>query len=254
IKHLAIFFAIRIDQRAAFGLGEYKFSRTGVVVDDHQIAGRNLRSRDEIRYRINQKALDRSLQVPRTVLEIDPFVQQKLFCGIGAVEDELFAGAFHYSRLHLLELEFENLFEVILLEAPEHDHLVDAVHELGRKLSLRRFGGGAIDLLIHVVADHAFCAGRRKADRAGYQLAYLLRAEIRRQKDHALREIYTPVVAEGERSLVEDSQEQLPQCVGSLLDLVEQDKGELVAFVVVLVQVLLSEHRSGLAMPEITRR
>ena len=46
----------------------------------------------------------------------------------------------------------------------------------------------------------------------------------------------------------------MPKGVGSLLDLVEENERELVLFGVVAVEVLLREHRRGLAVAEVARR
>src|SRR6185503_1330845 len=86
------------------------------------------------------------------------------------------------------------------------------------------------------------------------QFAHLLRAKVRGEKYHTTREVDLSVIAKGQRSLVQDPEKQLPQRVRSFLNLIEQDKRQLVLFAVILVEILLSQHRGRLAMAEISRR
>src|SRR5262245_43952307 len=134
--------------------------------------------------------------MPSAIFEVDTFVQKELLCFIGAGEYELLAGAAHDAVLHLTKLEFENLFEVIFLEAPKNHHLVDTVHKLRGELPLGRLRRSAIDLLIDIVLQHSFASSRSEPYRSGDQLAHLLRAKIRREEDHASREINLAVIAQ----------------------------------------------------------
>src|SRR6185295_19571556 len=118
--------------------------------------------------------------------------------------DKLLAGASHNAILNLTELELEYLLEVIFLEAPEHDDFVDSVHEFGRELSLCRFRGGSIDLLVDVIFKHSLPARGSESYRAGNQLAHFLCPEIGRKKYHATREVDFAVVAESQSRLVEN--------------------------------------------------
>src|SRR5258708_2585785 len=87
-EHLAVLFAIGIDQRAAFSLCERQLTGLFIKVDDDEVAGLHLLRRHEIRNRVNKEALDRTLQVPRAVFEINSLVQQKRLRLFGAPEDE----------------------------------------------------------------------------------------------------------------------------------------------------------------------
>ena len=60
------------------------------------------------------------------------------------------------------------------------------------------------------------------------------------------------VVAQGQGGLVEDSQQQVPQRVAGLLDLVEENKAQLNLLGMVLVQHLLAQHGVGFAMPQVS--
>src|SRR5689334_24818009 len=96
----------------------------------------------------------------RPVFEIDALIQKELLGFIGALEDEFFPGSLHYPVLDLAELEFENLLQVILLQASEHHHLVYSIHELGREFPFCRLRRGTIDLLIYIVLEHSLPARR----------------------------------------------------------------------------------------------
>ena len=133
------------------------------------------------------------------------------------------------------------------------DHrLVDAVHELGRKLPPGRFHRSALNLIVEVVVD--FHRLRCKAKTAVHQIRHLAGAQVRGQDDDALRQINPAIVAERERSLVQNPQQQLPQRIAGLLDLVEQQNRKLQLLGEPLVQRFLREQRMRLPMSEVSRR
>ena len=83
---------------------------------------------------------------------------------------------------------------------------------------------------------------------------HLAGAEVARQEDHGPREIHPAVVAQRQGGLVEDAQQQIPERVAGLFDLVEQDEAELHLVGVVLVQHFLAQQRMGLAVAQVARR
>src|SRR5437763_12555346 len=143
----------------------------------------------------------------------------------------------------------------MFLQRAEDHNLVNAVHELGAKLPARGLDRRAVNLLVNlrVVRILALLHGR-EAYAARDEFRHLASAEVRGHHEHRLREVNASVVAQGERRLVEYAQEELPEGVAGLLDLVEEDERELALFGVVAVEILLREHRGGLAVAEVARR
>jgi hypothetical protein len=69
-----------------------------------------------------------------------------------------------------------------------------------------------------------------------------------------VRQVHTPVVAERQRSLVHDSQHQLPQRVRRLLDFVKQQKTQLQFLGVMLGEFFLSDERVRLTVSQVAWR
>ena len=69
-----------------------------------------------------------------------------------------------------------------------------------------------------------------------------------------LRKIDAAVVAERQRRFVENAEQQLPERVRSLFDLVKQDKRQFGIVRVRFVEIFLRQHRRGFAMAEVSRR
>src|SRR5688572_16455167 len=129
-------------------LSERKRALVGIKIDRHKIARLDLLRCDQVRQRVNEETFDGTLQVTSTVFEVDSFVQQELFCRIGAFENELRSGRFRDPVLYRGKLDVEDPPQMMFLQAAEHDDLVDAVHELRRELSFRRLKRRAIYLSI----------------------------------------------------------------------------------------------------------
>ncbi len=144
------------------------------------------------------------------------------------------------------------LLEVFAAEHAEHNDLIDAVHELGRKLAACRFHRRTIDFLIELGIH--LRGGLRKSQGAVDHLVHLGSAQVRGHHDDALRQIDAAIVAQSQRRLVENAQQQLPQGVRGLLDLVEQQDRELQLLGVPLVERFLRQQRMSLTMAEIARR
>ena len=69
-----------------------------------------------------------------------------------------------------------------------------------------------------------------------------------------MRKIHAPIVPQRKRSFVQNSQQQLPQRVAGLLDLVEKQNRKLQLLREPLVQRFLRQQRMRLAMTQISRR
>src|SRR5438128_10893638 len=93
-------------------------------------------------------------------------------------------------------------------------------------------------------------AGGRKPN-SGWSFAG---AEIAGQENEALFEIDFPVVAQAQRRLVQDAQQQFADCWSRLLDFVEQYDRQIAERGYCLCQLFLSENRASLVMTEVTRR
>src|SRR5215475_15901712 len=100
----------------------------------------------------------------------------------------------------------------------ENHHLVDAVHELGRKLTPRRVGCCALDFVVEIfVYDGGF---RSKTKSTLDEVGHLASTKVRGHDDDALRQVHPAVIAQGKRSLVEDAEQKLPEGVRRLLNFV----------------------------------
>ena len=134
----------------------------------------------------------------------------------------------------------------------EDDYLIDAVHEFGRELAARGIDGRAIDLLVERVVDlHRF---RCKAEAAIDQAVHFGSAEVRGHDDDAARKIDAAVIAERQRGLVENAEQQLPERVRGFFDLVKEQDRELELLGVPLVERFLRQQGMSLAMAEVSRR
>src|SRR3989442_11260094 len=186
---------------------------------------------------------------------VDPFAQQHLPGSVRAVEEKLRARRAHDSILYGLEPQVENLPQIVLLQAPEDDYVVDPVHELGRKLTSGGFNRRAGNLLINF-------RGRRicrdldwsKTDTARNQFRHLAGFQVRRHNHYRAREINAAVIAQGQGCLIQNNEQQLPQTIRSLFDLIEENEAEPRVFGVHAIEILLRQHRAGLTMPQITGR
>ena len=105
----------------------------------------------------------------------------------------------------------------------KHHRLIDPVHELRSEFALGRFRRRPLDFFVETHAHLRLHFGR-KSHSAGHQLRDFAAAQIRRQENHGLRQVNAPVIAQRQRRLVENSQQQLPQRVAGLFDFVEQQK------------------------------
>src|SRR5580692_4479184 len=86
------------------------------------------------------------------------------------------------------------------------------------------------------------------------EVAHLAGPQVRGQNNDALREIDTPIVAEGQGCLVQNAQQQLPERIGGFLDFVEQQDRQLELLRVPLVERFLGKERMSLAVAQVSWR
>src|SRR5262249_45920467 len=241
-----------VDQRAAGVFRKDEFADLVRIIDYQQVAHPHLIGRDEVRQRIDQKALDGAFQVPGAVFEINPLFEQEIFRRLRAFEDELLARPLGDSSLNRPQFDLQNLGQVIAVQAAEDHDLIDPVHEFRREFTLRGFERRPVNLLIDFGVDHA--ALRGEADSARNQFAHLARAQVRRHDHDRAGEIDAAVVTQRQRGFVEDAEQQLPERVGGLFDLVEEHQAQFGHLGVRAIEVLLRQHRRSLTVSEVARR
>jgi len=86
-----------------------------------------------------------------------------------------------------------------------------------------------------------------------HELGNLTATQVGGQKDDRLGEIHLTVITQGQRGLVQHSQQQLPQRIAGLFDLVEEQETELQLVGMAGRQGFLRNQRMCLSMPQISR-
>src|SRR6185295_4109238 len=80
------------------------------------------------------------------------------------------------------------------------------------------------------------------------------RADVACHEDHRSGEVHFAVVTEGQRSLIENAQHQVPDCIACLFDFVEEHDAHLYLLCVMPIQGFLSKQWICLTMTDISRR
>src|SRR5271157_3276483 len=201
-------------------------SAATIAVDPDEISQLYLPGRDQVRQRKNNMPLDGPLQMTSAILHVGPLADQELLYRSRATKYELaIAGGLKNSLLQHSQFNFEDLFQVFGVQRAKDHDLVDAVHELGGKLAAGGVHRGAIDLVV----ESGVQVGRLldESHAAVDELAHLGFTQVGGHDDDALREIDFTIVTECQRGLVENTEQELPQGVGGLFDLVEQQDRQL---------------------------
>src|SRR5208283_118992 len=197
--------------------------------------------------------LDGPLQVPCAILHICSLTYQELFYRGRAAEYELaVAGGLKNALLYHSKLDFEDLFQVFLSQRAEDHDLVDAVHEFRRKLAAGGIHRGAIDLVVEPGVRVGRLLG--KSHSAVDEITHLGCAQVGGHDDDTLRKIDPAIVTQCQRGLIENTEQELPQGVGGLFDLVEQQNRQLEFLRMPLGQRLLCQQRMGFTMTQVARR
>ena len=157
-----------------------------------------------------------------------PSCSRNLLAGRRHAEQKLAAPRVQHALLHHAQLDLQNLLQLLMPQRMKHHHLVQPVHELRRKLLLRRFLRRSLHF--HVQSVFHLVLRLHEAHAAGHQFRDLSAAQVRRQENHGLRQIHAPVVSQRQRRLIQNSQQQLPQRVRRLLDFIEQQETQLQIF------------------------
>ena len=177
---------------------------------------RDVARNDRPRERRQQVPLDRALERARAELGAEALLDQERDCRL--VELDSPRPATPAAALgHVGQLLVEECMHLRALERAEDDDPVEPIEELGSEMARE----GTLDLLgpEHGVGALEAEAGASSRDR---------RADVRGQDDHAAAEVGGSPVLVGEPAVVEDLQEEVPDRLRSLLELVEQDDGERV--------------------------
>src|SRR5215470_978974 len=104
-------------------------------------------------------------------------------------------------------------------------NFVQAVHEFWRELSPRCPLGSTLYLFVH--SGCRLVLWLDKTHPAFHQLGDLSAAEVRSEKNDRFRQVHLAIVAERQRSLVQHTQQQLPQSVAGFLNFVEKQEAQL---------------------------
>src|SRR5260370_29324954 len=83
---------------------------------------------------------------------------------------------------------------------------------------------------------------------------HLSSTDIACHENQRVRKVHFAVIAQGQRSFVQDPEEQIPKGVTRLFDFIKEDEGELHVFCVILIERFLGEKSVRFPMAKITRR
>src|SRR5690242_16263902 len=125
--------------------------RLAIPIDHQHVAEAHLLGRQQVGQRVHHVFLNRSLQMPRPVLEVGPFLQKKFTRRRRRPEQKLSSSRVQHSLLHHSQLYLQYLFQLFLPQRVKHHHLIQPVHELRRKFLLRRSLRRPFHLLIQLV-------------------------------------------------------------------------------------------------------
>src|SRR5271165_4445509 len=135
--------------QCSFSFFDEGHSTVTIAVDADEVSQLHLPGCDQVRQRENNMTLDGPLQVTSAILHVGPLADQELLYRSRAAEYELvIAGGLQNALLQHSQLDLEDLFQVFGAQGAEDHDLVDAVHELRRKLSPGGVHRGAIDLVV----------------------------------------------------------------------------------------------------------
>ncbi len=206
---------------------------------------------------MNEEAFNGALEVAGAVLDIGTLMEKEVLGGIGRREDETsFGGRLEDPALDEAEFDIKNPAEFGLAEGLEDDDFVEAIHELGGEFAAGGFNAGAGEFGGEFLIGPGGGGGEGggKAEAAAGERFHFFGAEIGSEEDQGAAEVDFAVIAEGEGSFVEDAEQEVPEGVGGLFDLVEEDEAEPDLVGVVLVEHLLAEERVGFAVAEVAGR
>ena len=154
--------------------------------------------------------------------------------------------------LQIRDVVIQNSRERLRRQRLVGDDAVNPVDKFGRKPLPNRNQRDVLQLARKIGPLHALdCLKSEIRIDLAHHLAS---AQVARQKDQALFEIDRGVVSQPQNPLVQDAQQQPGHRRRRLFDFVEQHQRQVAFLAGHSVELLLGQHRLGLAMPEIARR
>jgi hypothetical protein len=204
-------------------------------VDDDRLAHAELLPEDPLRQRVLHELLDRAPERSGSEGLVVALLRQQLLRRPRELEPEALALEL---LAHPLHHEIDDLGDLVERQLVEHDHLVDAVQELGAEVPLQGF----VDLLLHaLVRDRLARLG--EPDRG---LAEVRRAEVRGHDEHGVLEVHRSALSVGEPAVLEDLEQRVEHVGVRLFDLVEQhDRERLASHGLGELAALLVAHVTG---------
>src|SRR4051812_38072442 len=203
------------------------------ALDHDGRAGGELRAQDEVRERVLDVALDRAAQGTGAHGRVPALLDEQLLGRLGELQLQL---ALRQRRADAAQEELDDRLDLLLLQLVEHDHVVDAVEELGPEDLLQL----SHDPVLHVVVRDAGLVVR-DGEPERRVASDLLRADVRRHDHDRVTEVDRPPLRVRQAPVLQDLQEDVEDVRVRLLDLVEQEHavrlaahglGELAALVV----------------------
>src|SRR4051812_11498739 len=203
------------------------------ALDHDGRARRELRPQDEVRQRVLDVALDRATERAGAHGRVPPLLDEQVLGVLGQLQLQL---AVRQRLADAAQEELDDRLDLLLLQLVEHDHVVDAVEELGAEDLLQL----SHDPVLHVVVrDAGLVVGDGEAERR--VASDLLGADVRRHVHDRVTEVDRPALGVRQAPVLQDLQEDVEDVRVRLLDLVEQEHavrlpahglGELAALVV----------------------
>jgi len=160
-----------------------------------------------------------ALQVPRAVSQIGAFAQEEGLCVRHYTEHKRHAASIQHLLLNNCQFDIENFAELFGLQLMKDDDAIEAVHEFGRKSAPSCFDGSAFEF--HVQTGSCLRGWFHESHCFAYQSRYFARAEIRGENDNRLREIDATCIAKRQSGFVQHPEQQLPQRIRGLFDLIK---------------------------------
>lgn len=222
-------------------LREGQASSRRVEIDVEDVASGNLVGRNQIRNRMDEVAVDGALEMARTEAGIGPFAEKKLPGRVVDDDGEGDGRGDADTLLHRVQFDGQYRLEFRGPQGPEHDGVVDAVHELGSELASRGLNACAGELVLEIAIEIAGSVLTLEvvggeAHFGMQQGADLRSTEVAGHEDQGARKVDAAIVAERQNRLVENAKQQVPESVAGFFDFVEKDEAELQLIGVVLVQ------------------
>src|SRR6266699_336324 len=213
---------------------------TGVraKVHGYDVTVAHLFGGDQVGQRLNKQALDSAFQMSGAVSCVGAFPEQVSFASVGHAQLEYAAWrGLKEPPPDGIEFEIQDLFELAIAERSEYNDLVEAVNELRGEPPPCCFHAARHDSLLQlfvVVGVRGGC----KSEPGRKHCVHFHSSEVTGHKYERPGKVNALIVAQGERSLIENAQQEIPQGVAGFFNLVEENDADLRRWSVMLVQSL----------------